>query len=221
MARDVQAEQGDDAARTWPAPSASKRGWFGLTLGAATVKVEAQRGSAPPSADAEGEVSGGGSFALLYEKQLWGPLGARGFSRRTGWETALSQATGDGSRAVYDFGAAPVLAFAGRGGRRGISWFVYAPLSFSLSHAPARGERSMVLESMDLGTGYRVGLGVGTVFRFPSSKLGMVLEAEGALQSVSHVRSYRRADGAGGSTQLPIEYEMEWVVATIGLAFFP
>lgn len=220
-ARAAQAEQVRDPAKTWPAPSASKRGWFGLTLGAATLKLEAQRGSAQPSADAEGQASGGGSYGLFYEKQLWGPLGARGLFRRTGWETALSAASGDGGRAVYDFGAAPVLVFAARGGRGGISSFLFAPVSFSLSNAPARGERSVVLEKMDLGTGYRVGLGLGLVFRFPSSRLGMVLEAEGALQSIRHVRTYRRADGVGLATQLPIRYDMQWVGFTIGLAIFP
>ncbi|HYJ08186.1 MAG TPA: hypothetical protein VEX18_04240 [Polyangiaceae bacterium] len=203
---------------TVAAPSAAELGWFGASVGVASVmKLETELGSAAPEAGAEGEVEGGGSYALHYEKQLYRWLGARGFMRRAGWATALAEASGDGDRILYDLGAAPVLSFApDKRGR--VSLFAFAPISFSWSSAPARGERTVVLESMDVGTGYRVGFGLGILLRF-SARLGMVLEAEVATQRVDHVRRYRGLDGA--EARLPIGYALDWFGLSLGLAFFP
>jgi hypothetical protein len=202
-----------------PPPAASELGWFGLSVGAASLmKLETQLGSAEPSPTAEGRFSGGGTYALHYEKQLFHWLGARGFMRRVGWETDLSEAAGDGDRVLYDLGAAPVLSFGPRVARGGFSFFALVPVSFSWSSAPARGKREVVLESMDVGTGYRIGFGMGLLLRF-SASAGMVLEAQWATQHVDHVRRYQRADGAEAS--LPIGYSLQWFGLSVGLAIFP
>lgn len=200
------------------APSAAELGWFGASLGATSItKLETQLGSGAPEVGAEGEVEGGGSYALHYEKQLIRWLGARGFVRRAGWATALAEASGDGDRILYDLGVAPVLSF-GPGSRGRVSLFAFAPVSYSWSSAPARGERAVVLESMDVGTGYRLGFGLGILLRF-SARLGMAIEVEVATQRVDHVRRYTGMDGA--EARLPIGYDLDWLGLSLGLAFFP
>lgn len=213
------ASKSDDSERAdVAAPSAAELGWFGASLGATSVmKLETQLGSGAPEVGAEGEVEGGGSYALHYEKQLIRWLGARGFVRRAGWVTALAEASGDGDRILYDLGVAPVLSF-GPDSRGRVSLFAFAPVSYSWSSAPARGERAVVLESMDVGTGYRLGFGLGILLRF-SARLGMVLEGEIATQRVDHVRRYRGVDGA--EARLPIGYDLDWLGLSLGLAFFP
>jgi hypothetical protein len=200
------------------APSAAELGWFGASLGVASVTtLDTRLGSAAPQGGAEGEAEGGGSYALHYEKQLFRWLGARGFARRAGWTTALAEANGDGDRVLYDLGVAPVLSL-GPDARGRVSLFAFAPVSYSWSSAPARGERAVVLESMDVGTGYRFGFGLGILLRF-SERLGMVIEAEIATQRVDHVRRYRGMDGA--EARLPIGYDLDWLGLSLGLAFFP
>jgi hypothetical protein len=201
------------------APSASELGWFGASVGAAgLMKLETQLGSAAAEVGIEGEAEGGGSYALHYEKQLFGWLGARGFMRRAGWATALAEATGDGDRVLYDLGVAPVLSFGPEAARGHLSLFSFVSVSYSWSSAPARGERTVVLESMDVGTGYRIGWGLGMLLRL-SARVGMVIEAEGARQRVDHVRHYMGLDGA--ETQLPIRYDLDWLGLSVGLAIFP
>jgi hypothetical protein len=99
-----------------------------------------------------------------------------------------------------------------------VSLFAFVPISYSWSSAPARGQRTVVFESMDVGTGYRVGFGLGLLLRF-SATVGMVIEAEGARQHVDHVRRYMGLDGA--EAQLPIRYHLDWFGLSVGLALFP
>lgn len=198
------------------APSAAEAGWFGVSVGIGAPRVRTALGSAEPNAS-EGSAGSGGNYRLHYEKQLFRWLGLRGFVSSTDWGTEQSELGGDGDRALYDLGGAPVLSF-GLGGR--LSVFAFAPISFSWSSAPARAERQVVLESMDVGTGYRVGLGVGLLLRL-SGTFGLLFELELAQQSVSHTRGYARLDGRGGREELPISYDLRWLGAEIGLAIFP
>jgi hypothetical protein len=200
-----------------PAPSASDAGWFGLSVGIGKPTLRTKLAAAEPSAGAEGSVGSAGNYRLLYEKQLVRWLGVRGFMSVTEWGTAQSEHSGDGDRALYDLGGAPVLSF---GVGRDVSLFAFVPISFSWSSAPARAPRQVVLESMDVGTGYRIGVGAGMLVRL-SSAFGLLFELEGAAQHVTHVRSYGRADGSGDRSELPIAYDLRWLGVELGIALFP
>ena len=101
-----------------------------------------------------------------------------------------------------------------------MSLLVSTPISYSFSSVPSRGPRDVVLEDMNLGHGYRLGVGVGLLIRL-NSWLGLLVEAEWATQHLSHVRTYRRADGTGGEAQLPLSYELRWLTASVGFAVEP
>jgi hypothetical protein len=199
------------------APSAAEAGWFGVSVGIGALRVRTALGSAEPNAS-EGAAGSGGNYRLHYEKQLFRWLGLRGFVSSTDWGTEQSELSGDGDRALYDLGAAPVLSLGLAKGR--LSLFTFAPVSFSWSSAPARAERQVVVEYMDVGTGYRVGLGIGLLLRL-SGTFGLLFELELAQQHVSHTRRYARLDGSGGREELPISYDLRWLGAEIGLAIFP
>jgi hypothetical protein len=184
-------------------------------LGALSLKTRLADGE--PSSSAEGSAGSAGNFRLLYEKQLYHWIGLRGFVSSTEWGTELSERSGDGDRALHDLGGAPVVSY---GASKRVSLFVFAPISFSWSSAPARAERQVVLESMNVGTGYRVGAGIGMLLRF-SGSLGLSLELEAASQRVSHVRHYARHDGSGDAVELPINYDLRWLGVELGLAIFP
>jgi hypothetical protein len=198
-------------------PSAAEAGWFGVSVGIGAPRVRTQLGSAEPNAS-EGSAGSGGNYRLHYEKQLFGPLGVRGFVSSTDWGTEQSELSGDGDRALYDVGGAPVLSLGLARGR--LSLYAAAPVSFSWSSAPARAERQLVLESMDVGTGYRIGFDVGLLLRL-SATLGLLFELELAQQRVSHTRHYARRDGSGGLEELAISYDLRWLGVEIGLAIFP
>lgn len=199
------------------APSAAELGWFGVSVGLGSPSLKTTLGDAEPSSSAEGSAGSAGNFRLLYEKQLFRWIGLRGFVSSTEWGTELSERSGDGDRALHDLGGAPVLSY---GASRRVSLFAFAPLSFSWSSAPAHAERQVVLESMNVGTGYRIGVGVGMLLRF-SGSLGLSLELEAASQRVDHVRRYARVDGSGGAVELPITYDLRWLGIELGLAIFP
>jgi hypothetical protein len=203
--------------RTPIAPSAAEAGWFGVSVGIGALRVRTSLGSAEPNAS-EGSAGSGGNYRLHYEKQLFGWLGLRGFVSSTDWGTEQSELSGDGDRALYDLGGAPVLSMGLAKGR--LSLFAFAPLSFSWSSAPARAERQVVLESMDVGTGYRMGFGLGLLLRL-SGTVGLLFELELAQQRVSHTRHYARFDGSGDGEELSISYDLRWLGAEIGLAIFP
>lgn len=203
-----------------PPPSASEAGWFGLSVGLGAPMVETAQGSHEPSDVVEGKAGSDGNYRLSYEKQLLGPLGLRGFASSTDWGTELSEASGDGDRTLYDLGGGPVLSYATSEGRYGVSLFAVVPISFSWSSAPALAKREIVRETMDVGTGYRIGIGVGMLARL-SPRLAMLVELEATRQQVSHVRRYRRFDGTGKDEELPIRYELSWAGIQVGLALFP
>jgi hypothetical protein len=73
---------------------------------------------------------------------------------------------------------------------------------------------------MDVGTGYRVGLGVGLLSRL-SDNFGLLFEIEAAHQHVRHLRRFARRDGSGNDLELPITYDLRWLGVEVGLAFFP
>jgi hypothetical protein len=198
-------------------PSAAEAGWFGVSVGIGAPRVRTALGSAEPNAS-EGSAGSGGNYRLHYEKQLFGPLGLRGFVSSADWGTEQSELSGDGDRALYDLGAAPVLSLGLAEGR--LSLYACAPVSFSWSSAPARAERQVVLEGMDVGTGYRIGFDLGVLVRL-SGTLGLLLELELAQQRVSHTRHYVRRDGSGAREELPISYDLRWLGVEIGLAIFP
>jgi hypothetical protein len=203
--------------RASAAPSAAEAGWFGVSVGIGAPRVRTTLGSAEPNAS-EGSAGSGGNYRLHYEKQLFRWLGLRGFVSSTDWGTEQSELSGDGDRALYDLGGAPVASVGLAGDR--LSLFAFAPVSFSWSSAPARAERQVVLESMDVGTGYRIGFGVGTLLRL-SGTVGLLFEFELAHQRVSHLRRYTRADGSAGQEELPLAYQLRWLGVKIGLAIFP
>jgi hypothetical protein len=223
-ARSAAADQGSvrSAAldRELPAPSAAEAGWFGVSVGIGSPRLQTTLGSAEPSGGAEGSVGSAGNYRLHYEKQLLRWVGVRGFVSSTEWGTDQSEHSGDGDRALYDVGGAPILSFSAIQGRHGLSLFAFAPISFSWSSAPARAERQVVLESMNVGTGYRFGFGVGLLCRL-SGRLGLLFELEWAKQHVSHLRRYARLDGSGDETELPITYDLRWLGVEVGLAVFP
>jgi hypothetical protein len=204
---------------TLPSPSASRWGWVGLSVGIGQPEVTATLASSPRG-EVEGDAGSDGNYRLLYERRIFGAVGLRGFVSRTDWGTSYSDAAGDGSRTLTDFGAAPVLSYSANQGRHGASLYVFAPISFSLSQAPARATREIVRETMDLGIGYRVGGGLGMLVRL-SGKVGLLCELEASLQRVSHVRTYARVDGTGKPETLPIGYGLTWLGAQIGLAILP
>jgi hypothetical protein len=140
--------------------------------------------------------------------------------QRAGWQTALSEYAGDGDRVLYDLGAGPVCSFAAKTGRYGMSLYAFLPVSFSWSVTPTRGPRALVLESTNVGTGYRIGLALGMLIRF-STSVGMMLEASGAFQHVEHLRRYQRLDASGSAVELPIAYDLRWFGLTVGLAIMP
>ena len=203
--------------RTPVAPSAAEAGWFGVSVGIGALGVRTTVGSAEPNAS-EGSAGSGGNYRLHYEKQLFRWLGLRGFVSSADWGTEQSEFSGDGDRALYDLGGAPVVSMGLADGR--LSLFAFAPVSFSWSSAPARAERQVVLERMDVGTGYRIGFGVGLLLRL-SRTLGLLFEVELAHQHVSHTRRYARFDGSGGQEELAVGYDLRWQGAEIGLAIFP
>jgi hypothetical protein len=206
--------------RALPAPSAADAGWFGLSVGIGSPSLRTTLGAGSSSAEAEGSAGSAGNYRVLYEKQLLGWIGLRGFASSTEWGTEQSERSGDGDRALYDLGAAPVLSFPAREGRHGVSLFAFVPVSFSWSSAPARARRQVVLERMDVGTGYRVGVGLGMLVRL-SGAFGLLVELEGAAQHVSHVRRYARIDGTGSEAVLPIAYDLRWIGVEVGFALFP
>jgi hypothetical protein len=199
------------------APSAAEAGWFGASVGIGAPRLRTTLGSGEPDAS-EGSAGSSGNYRLLYEKQLLRWLGLRGFVSSTNWGTDQSELSGDGDRALYDLGGAPVLSLGVARGR--LSFFAFAPISFSWSSAPARAERRVIAETMDVGTGYRVGVGLGMLVRF-SRPVGLLFELELAHQRVSHVRRYARIDGSLGEEQLPIAYQLRWIGVEVGLAIFP
>lgn len=217
-AADASANHAGERPRQLLAPSAAESGWLGASVGIGAVRVRTAVGSNEPD-DAEGSAGSAGNWRLLYEKQLFGWVGARGFVSGAEWGTEQSEYSGDGDRALYDFGVAPVLSFPVEG-RRDLSLFLFAPVSFSLSSAPARAERQVVAESMDVGKGYRIGFGIGVLARL-SARFGLLFELEAADQHVSHVRRFARRDGSGDEVELPITYDVRWLGAKVGLAFFP
>jgi hypothetical protein len=173
------------------------------------------------SEDAEGDFEGGTGYALFYDKRLYGRFGARGFVHRASWVTELARVTGDGWRVAYDVGVAPTFTLADLPGPTGgASLYSFVPLSYSLSDAPARGTREVVLESMNGGTGLRVGMGLGLVIR-TFSFFGLVVEAQYALQALNHTRRYWRADGTGSDVEVPLDYNLGWFGVSIGLAVLP
>jgi len=204
-------------ARELPSPSAAEAGWFGLSVGIGAPSLKTTLGSGEPSDSAEGSVGSAGNYRMLYEKQLLRWLGLRGFMSSTEWGTDQSRRSGDGDRALYDLGGAPVFSY---GASQRVSLFAFAPVSYSWSSAPARAEHQAVLESMNVGTGYRIGFGVGILLRF-SASLGMLIELEAAQQHVRHVRRYSRLDDSGDEVELPITYDLRWVGLEVGLAIFP
>jgi hypothetical protein len=214
-ARSAAADTGSPRAPA--APSAAEAGWFGVSVGIGALRVRTTLGSAEPNAS-EGSAGSDGNYRLHYEKQLFRWLGVRGFVSSTDWGTEQSELSGDGDRALYDLGGAPVLSTGFAKGR--LSLFAFAPLSFSWSSAPARAERQVVLESMDVGTGYRLGFGLGLLLRL-SGTVGLLFEVELARQRVSHTRHYARLDASGDAEELPISYDLRWLGAEIGLAIFP
>jgi hypothetical protein len=214
-ARSAAADTGSPRAPA--APSAAEAGWFGVSVGIGALGVRTTVGSAEPNSS-EGSAGSGGNYRLHYEKQLFRWLGLRGFVTSTDWGTEQSEFSGDGDRALYDLGGAPVVSMGLADDR--LSLFAFAPLSFSWSSAPARAERQVVLESMDVGTGYRIGLGIGLLLRL-SRTLGLLFEVELAQQHVSHTRHYARFDGSGGQEELAVGYDLRWQGAEIGLAIFP
>ncbi len=207
-------------------PSEAALGWFGVSVGLAMPRLKTTLGSTAAEASSEGSVGSGGDYRLSYEKQLFFRcLSLRGFVRSTDWGTELSQYSGDGDRSLYDLGAAPVLSYAAVTRRphsrgHGLSLFAFVPVSFTWSLAPARAKREVVIETMDVGTGYRVGLGFGMLVEL-SPTFGLFLEFEASKQHVEHVRRYRRADGTGRETRLPIAYDLGWLGVELGLAIFP
>lgn len=223
LARSLAAAPSAARARERPsqlaAPSAADAGWFGLSVGIGAPRLRTTLGSAEASAS-EGSAGSAGNYRFSYEKQLFGWLGLRGFMSSTEWGTEQSELSGDGDRALYDLGVAPTLSFPLLRGGHGLSLFVFAPVSFSWSSAPARAERQVVGETMDVGTGYRIGFGIGLLSRL-SASFGLFFELEAARQQVSHIRHFARRDGSGGEVDLPITYNLRWVGAEVGLAFFP
>jgi hypothetical protein len=223
LARSAAAEEGAARAggerRELLAPSAAEAGWFGLSVGIGALGSKTTLGSGEPSA-IEGAAGSDGNYRLLYEKQLLGWLGLRGFVSSADWGSDHSELSGDGDRALYDLGVAPVLSWPVAKGRPGLSVFAFAPFSYSWSSAPARAERRVVGESMDVGTGYRIGFGIGLLFKL-SQSFGALFELEMAHQHVSHVRRFARLDGSDGAVELPIAYDLRWFGVEVGLAFFP
>ncbi len=189
-------------------------------------RLKTTLGSTEAEASFEGSAGSGGDYRLSYEKQLFFRcLGLRGFVRSTDWGTELSEYSGDGDRSLYDLGAAPVLSYAAvprrpHSQRHGVSLFAFVPVSFTWSLAPARAKREVVIESMDVGTGYRVGVGFGMLVEL-SQTFGLLLEVEASKQHVAHVRRYHRADGIGPEIRLPVAYDLSWLGVELGLAFFP
>lgn len=224
LARSAAADKGaarhGEPERELPAPSAAEAGWFGLSVGIGAPQLRTTLGSGEPSTSGEGSAGSGGNYRLLYEKQLFRWIGLRGFVSSTDWGTEQSERSGDGDRALYDLGGAPVLSFPASRGRHGLSLFAFAPISFSWSSAPARAERQTVLETMNVGTGYRIGIGIGMLFRL-SRRLGLLFELEAAQQHVSHLRRYARLDGSGDELELPITYDLRWLGVELGFALFP
>lgn len=208
-----------DTGSDLPSPSASEAGWFGLSVGLSAPVVKTALGSGEPSEDVEGQAGSDGNYRLHYEKQLFHFIGLRGFMGSADWGTDLSEHS-DGDRTLYDLGGGPVLSYAASKGRHGVSLFAVVPVSFSWSSAPVRAERQVVREAMDVGTGYRIGFGIGMLGRF-SRSVGMLVELEATRQHVSHVRRYARFDGTGEEAQLPISYDLSWAGIQLGLAFFP
>ncbi len=209
-----------DTSSEVPSPSASEAGWFGLSVGIGAPVVKTALGSDEASENVEGKAGSDGNYRLHYEKQVWRVIGLRGFMSSADWGTDLSEHSGDGDRSLYDLGGGPVLSYPASKGRHGVSLFAVVPVSFSWSSAPVRAKRQVVRETMDVGTGYRIGFGIGMVARF-SAGVGMLFELEAAKQRVSHVRRYTRFDGTGEEAQLPISYDLSWAGIQLGLAFFP
>jgi hypothetical protein len=219
LAAEPSAARARERSSQLPAPSAADAGWFGLSVGIGTPRLLTTLGAGEASA-IEGSAGSAGNYRFLYEKQLFGWIGLRGFMSSTEWGTEQSELSGDGDRALYDLGVAPILSFPVANGRPGLSLFVFAPVSFSWSSAPARAERQVVGETMDIGTGYRIGFGIGLLSRL-SARFGLLFELEAAQQHVSHIRHFARRDGSGGEVDLPITYDLRWLGAEVGLAFFP
>jgi hypothetical protein len=219
VAAEASARRAGEGAHELLAPSAAEAGWFGLSVGMGALRLRTTLGAEESSA-AEGSAGSDGNYRLLYEKRLFGWLGLRGFVSSADWGSEQSELSGDGDRALYDLGVAPVLSFPIVKGRRGLSAFAFAPVSFTWSSAPARAERQVVGESMDVGNGYRIGVGIGLLSKL-SERFGLLFELEMAYQHVSHIRRFARRDGSGGEAELPIAYDLRWLGAEVGVAFFP
>ena len=202
-----------------PAPAASELGWWALSVGLGLPRLSTTLGSSEPNDALEGTPSGGGTVSFHYEKLFLPNVGARGFVRSAAWRTEASEQGGHGSRRLYDLGAAPVLSWPAREGRHGSSWYAFVPVSFSWSVAPADAPRGAVRESTEVGTGYRIGVGLGGLIRL-SRAVGLVLEAEWATQHVEHTLRFRSIDGVG-STEIPLAYDLRWLGASVGLAIMP
>lgn len=209
-----------EPAAALPAPAASELGWLALSLGGTLPQLSTTLGSNPPNEALEGKASGGSTIAFHYEKLLLTNVGARGFVRRGTWATEVSKQGGYGARRLYDLGLAPVLSWPAKDGPHGVSWYAFVPASFSWSAAPADAPRGAVRESADVGTGYRLGVGLGVLLRL-SRVLGLVLEAEWAAQHVEHTLRFRRIDGVGPTANVPLAYDLKWLGASFGLAAMP
>jgi hypothetical protein len=201
-------------------PASSPGGFVALSLGAAGLTESKTTFRELGTDGGEGQGDGGFTFDLSYQRALHPLLALRAFVHGAAWSTQLSDANGDGDRAVYDFGAAPALTWPVSSGRNGVSFMLVAPISFSLSQAPASAPRDVVREQMSLGTGYRYGLGVGMLTRF-SRHLGMLFQAELARQRVSHERTYSWSDGTGGEVTQGVDFRLAWLGASIGLVVMP